>query len=166
MSAFRAGEKPRDALATSKLSLSSCLTVPSWIDWLRKSMTERTRRCLFDMAVGGQVEDGAAQALAPTTANIIGRLGQQSACWRVGRFSTSLVHPTRARARCPLLLPPRPCLPRCPSSAPYLESPRWTLLCQQSLAMSTSGGSSSSTSTRMARTPLPERSSRRATSSV
>ena len=38
-----------DVLATSKLSESSCLTVPSWIDWFKKSMIDSTRRCLFDM---------------------------------------------------------------------------------------------------------------------
>lgn len=33
----------------SKPSLSSCLTVPSSVDWLRNSMIERTSRCLLDM---------------------------------------------------------------------------------------------------------------------
>lgn len=44
----------RDVPATSRLSLSSALTVPSLIEWLRKSMIDSTSLCCFsDMVVGG-----------------------------------------------------------------------------------------------------------------
>ena len=123
-----------NALATSRPSLSSSLTVPSCIDSSRKSIKARTSCCFFWSAI--VAGDGRCPIYS-------GANSQQQLCRLCGDASTTT---TTTSATC--------------FSAAFPVSHRRTLSSLQSRAMSMSAVSSSNTSTTTAPTPSPGKSSR------